>query len=626
MTEIVICKCILRVTRHGGWSWGVDRHGLLECVTSLLPDLIAARLAELLGDADGEIIEPVRVRVALGAGRLPGVTGLQEAIATAMTPDILPVPRRAVSRQPGMTQSPAVASGAPTQPLFEQAHDNSAERGAPGPRALLLRWRAQGDLLQRLRGFSAVTLQAWLAALLEESQAPAEIEGSYETLLAEARMIRLRLPPYGSSRTDAARARLIIMVELAAHHPRLPLLADTSRLLDQVAPWPEAGAQSEKDSPEASSGTAPMRRGGDAATLDVMVPRAALQPRSAPTALPVGQDIKLCSVLPFLVLGILQRIGWLELASATFRALALPDRGGVFAAALACKLLPPPERGWYRPGPVLGTAATFAGLQAPPSPTEFRSWCRDAAGGLSALDAFVATELANGHLAELPLLITPLEGAHGAGWLLFDADGFLPIAWAFDEASVLSALTSFGPSVVLVSARAASPVLMRGLVAARRAFATDARPARGEDWRRLPGRPGAWGFLGDMALPRLAAAAQLRPELETAAIAISRELLDRRPCVAPGEGLDLERSAFLAAATGLGLLSWTLWRDREPVDPLLALDRLGDLDGSARVTDTAIEVRPAVGRRYLDIRDHKLLADIPAVPWLGCRAITFIGP
>jgi len=96
--------------------------------------------------------------------------------------------------------------------------------------------------------------------------------------------------------------------------------------------------------------------------------------------------------------------------------------------------------------------------------------------------------------------------------------------------------------------------------------------------------------------------------------------------VAPGKAAALDETAALAAAMGLGLLAWSLWREREPVDPLLALQRLGDLDGTARLTTDALEVRPAVGRRYLDLKAHGLLADIRSVPWLGGRIVRFAGP
>ena len=85
-------------------------------------------------------------------------------------------------------------------------------------------------------------------------------------------------------------------------------------------------------------------------------------------------------------------------------------------------------------------------------------------------------------------------------------------------------------------------------------------------------------------------------------------------------------SAYLSAAMGLGLLSWKLWHDREQTSPMLALDRLASLEGTAWITPEALEIRPAVGRRYLDLKRHDALAEIAGVPWLGGRRIRFAGP
>jgi hypothetical protein len=138
--------------------------------------------------------------------------------------------------------------------------------------------------------------------------------------------------------------------------------------------------------------------------------------------------------------------------------------------------------------------------------------------------------------------------------------------------------------------------------------------------------PGIWTSPPDGPDDRLRAAARRQAKLEAAMAGIDRALIAGRPVVPRGDCPNLERTALLSASTGLGMLAWALWREREPVNPLLALDRLGDLDGSARITRATVEVRPAVGRRYLDLKEHSVLADIPEVPWLGGRTVTFVGP
>ncbi|WP_419694227.1 hypothetical protein ACN2CC_26475 [Mesorhizobium muleiense] len=626
MGEIVIRRCVLRITRHGGRSWGADRHGLVERVTRLLPELIAARLAELLGNIEGEIVEPIRVRAKLNIGRAFGDSAMRESIANAFVSEILPAASKAAAEaaQPALAAEGGAIAAAGR--ALAPAQDLSSLPPGTIVRTLLLRWREQGDLLLRLRGFSDITLQAWLAAFVDGAdRSPSAPDIPVDALAEEAAAIRERLAASPDIAGRADRLRLVLAVELAARHGRLPAPSLVFRILDDIASvTPAAGRDIYP-----SSGTekpAPASRKAAAAATDFVARRASLQARPRLAAPPLNQDIRLCSVLPFVVLGMLRRIGWLKVAAATFDALALPDRGAVFATALAYKLLPLPQHGWYRDANVLRTASAFAGLAAAPSPLEFQSWCRDAKGGLSALDSFVATELANGHNVEEPLLIARVDNHQGPAWLLLDSDGLFPVAWATDEAALLTSLETFGPSVVAVSAQAATPALMRGLSAARRAFVTDARPARSEEWRRISGRSGLWASPLETPRHRLLAAAKRQAELEHVAAEINRELIELRPAGSRGEALDVERAALLAAATGLGMLAWTLWHEREPVDPLLALNRFGDLDGSARLTETAVEVRPAVGRRYLDMKDRQVLADIPGVPWLAGRTITFVGP
>lgn len=625
MADIVIRRCSLRVTRHGGWSWGSDRRGLVERVTRLFPELIAARLAELLGEEEIEIVEPLRLRVALGRASFDSPERLKAAIDSAISPEGLPAILAASA-----AQSPAQGREA-SSPYSASEAASPASAGVAPPlslRELLLRWRARGELPRRLAGFSEAAAALWLAALLDEIRLSTAEPPLRIKIADELRAIRRRLPPETRGPAQAERSRLLAAVELTARHARLPAGHSVRRALDQVLPSAPAPPEtvlpaSAKDKAAAESRAAPAGGGATKAIIGTREPAPA---RRADGVGRARREVALASVLPFLALGMLARIGWLEAAMATFRSLRLPDGGAPFAAALAGKLLPPPERGWHRPGRALDTVAVFAGLDSAPSPIALETWSRSAGGDLSPLGAFVAFEIANGHGATLPLLVTRTAETPGAPWLLFDSDGFYPVAFAHDEAALLEAVRPFRASILLVAARAATPRLMRDLAAGGFAFATDAPPARGEGWPKLAGKSGCWASPGEIPLPRLAAAAIRLAELEELAAATCRELLTLRPAVAPGKAAALDEAAALAAAMGLGLLAWSLWHDREPVDPLLALLRLGDLDGSARLTPEALEVRPAVGRRYLDLKAHGLLADIAGVPWLGGRIVRFVGP
>ena len=64
MAEVVIRRCMMRVVRHGGWSWGRAPRQLADDAVRALPALVAAELERLLpDDAEGEIAAPLRVEV-----------------------------------------------------------------------------------------------------------------------------------------------------------------------------------------------------------------------------------------------------------------------------------------------------------------------------------------------------------------------------------------------------------------------------------------------------------------------------------------------------------------------------------------------------------------------------------
>jgi hypothetical protein len=170
------------------------------------------------------------------------------------------------------------------------------------------------------------------------------------------------------------------------------------------------------------------------------------------------------------------------------------------------------------------------------------------------------------------------------------------------------------------------PDHIRGFAAAGLRFATDLPPARGERLRRLPGRR-LWisSDLPDAAGPELVAPLIRLPDQLSRldglvrALAVSRRAVPRAPLTGPA------RTLPLVAALGLGTISWLLWTEREPTDPLLALERLGDLSGVVRYGRDEVDVLIPLGRRHADLLQHGLLARGPAVPWLPGRTLTFSG-
>ena len=154
-------------------------------------------------------------------------------------------------------------------------------------------------------------------------------------------------------------------------------------------------------------------------------------------------------------------------------------------------------------------------------------------------------------------------------------------------------------------------------------FVTDAPPTRGERWRRLrAGRP-LWSNDARTADDVLARAA-VALEVEEDALRLVGMLAARRASVFDDSGA-LDRSLALAAAAALGDLAWTLWREREPTSPELALLRFRDLSAQVRFLERSVSVRLPLGPRQRDLERHGFLGECH-VPWLaGCPVIMSAG-
>ena len=99
----------------------------------------------------------------------------------------------------------------------------------------------------------------------------------------------------------------------------------------------------------------------------------------------------------------------------------------------------------------------------------------------------------------------------------------------------------------------------------------------------------------------------------------ARRLLPERRLAA------LDVSTELAAGAGLADLAYLLWGEREASHPLLAYQRLHDLEARVRVDAERVRVSLALGQRYFDLREKGLLRDLADVPWFGGRTLIFNG-
>jgi hypothetical protein len=638
MPEITIERCTLRVTRRGGWTLGADPQHVVEAATRLLPSLLARHLGRLWADdAEGEIAQVVvlpvpSIRLAelleAAAALPPGAPAevppetlhlgpLDDAIATAVERlrPRLHLPRR----MPSCAVDAGDATGAPSSPSL--AGDAAVLR-------VLLAWRERGELSAMLASLSDAATASWERALLHAIDVPPFAataipgEALMEAIVREQLAVLLEaMPGYGNDATGVesplspyaptelrSRHRLLVAVEIAARYHVPPATASIRSVLDRILP--PVGTNTPVDR---------------APAFQTSSPASTEHPAAAPASSDAARTVvegHVSSVLPFLLLGPLAALGYLDALEAAFvaagRIAALP----AFAAGLALKVLEPPERGWRHRPATRRAAAMFAGLQDLPEAV-LASLSREADVLASPLDAVVSRAVLASHTSGKPFVLHRIP----AGWLVADTEGLFVAGVARTSADLLHLLEGrTAGDLCLVPADAASPELFAALDAAGRSFLTDAPPIRRERWRLVSAPPAhRWwtndrGTANGALLPparRLAAAAD---ELA----ATWRALMDQRPVLrAPQSSLD--RSFALAAAVALGYLAFTLWRKRETAYPRLALDRLGDLDAHVRIDVDRVDVRLPLGKRHADLLAHGLLDDVRRVPWLGGRVIRFAG-
>ncbi|GAB3451479.1 hypothetical protein [Actinophytocola sediminis] len=558
---ITVRRCVVRVIRRGGWSWGPDPRDLVRQAVNALPDLLADRFADqLAGDGpDVEITEPVRLTIRLDRGRGQGRSPLAALVVEPTTDQDL--------------VTPAVNGTATHQSTVDMKSVGATEPG-PGarpstPAVLFAELAERGELAPLLALLPDDSLLAYLIAVFaEHTGAP-------------------------SPATDLGSAALV--AEYARRHPATPLptTGDEQRALVRTL-------------------LAPADTDGSPPRPDTASPATTRTSARLPADVPVGET-RSCSVLPFLLAGPLARIGYLDAIGPALAGVDQLAQAPLFAAALAYQVLAAPERGWRRTGQAAEAAATFAGLAEVPDLGDFAQRVRPA---LPVLDAVRALSLCRGHDPADPLLVTGVDG----GLLLVDALGLFPIALAPDVAGLLPHWVACGRPDVVVCASPLPPSCLRDLAAEGVALVTDVRPLRGDPLVRVPRPTPLW--TAGRPDPRLAA--DLPAHAARLAEVVAALLTTRRAVPRAGDGA-LDRSAALAAALSLGLISWTLWRERETPTPVLAMTRFADLEATVRFTPDAVRVRVPLGRRHADLLRCGALTDVQDVVWLGGRTLTFSG-
>ncbi len=608
MTEICVHNCTVRVVRRGGWSWGANPGRLLDGVLAAVPALIADALAAGVAEGTDTVVrEPVRIAVPLrtsdlaalarvdhgGAGE-PGrvAAGLTAALTLAFQDALA---ERGVSgHAPAATRQGAGITG------------TAARARPPGPATLrlLLAWERDGLLSELLGRLPEPVLAAWHDALVKGWQAPpaAAPEGAElaEALAGgaagvaagpdgeRAGWLRRRLAALTAvaARTGLAPCQPEVLVALEDWLGPPPLSRSGAAAIGEAAPYPAAARSSPGQvaaQPEVLAaledrlGPPPPSRPGPAAIGEAAQLSGSAAPSQAAPCSPARppKETRISSALPFLILVPLARTGWLDTLAVAVEAAELTDHWPSLAAAIAFKVLSPPEDGWRRSPEDLAAAAAFAGIAGPLVEGALPAGARLLA---PPLDAVLGRSLVDGHRPGAPLVLT--SAGRGDGLVLLDGEGLFPMAWADDAAGLASWLHA----------------------------CADARIVPG------PGAgtgPEAQEEPGDQELLR-------RADLVLAE-------LGRRPALPVAAEPDLERSLTLSAGAGLAAIAWTLWGEHEPTDPVLAIDRLASLSATVRYGDERVSVVIPLGARYFDLQRHGLLGEVREVPWLDGRTIEIVG-
>lgn len=629
MTEIVIQRCVLRLVRHGGWSWGAEPRRLVERAVERLPALLAAELAGLFpAAAEAEIREPLRIRVPLRLTELrSGAVSEKSRVDDPLVTRIRSALRSQLSRLPEAAAGPDEAretiDRSATAPLIPEA-----------PLGVLLErlqaWRRGGLLVPMLASVPPELLRLLFDRLVGEASgerrrrpASAATIGALSRRLAELRA------------TEPAQARpplrLRLLLQAADEAPgslaEPGALAALVRAVAELLPPAEveAVAVAAPDASPAARQALPAAVARDSTAG----PAAAATERDEEVLRPrLRGEIPVASVLPWLILGPLSKIGYLRTLAATLELAGLREMAPALGAALAYKVLAPVERSWRRRPEAIATAAAFAGLADPlPEPSLVRLSQR-LDSSLALLDAELAQATIAGREKGGALLLSTVPAEVGGGLLLLDPNGLFPVAWCDSPAELVPFLEAAADHAgLLLPGPAADPDLLRELDERGQLFVCGVRPTRGEPWEPLPGPARARWWTNRRTgvtapLRRLLAQAERQAE---GAERLIEQLAVLRRAVPLAPETALERNLTLAAAVGLGSIAWTLWREREAVDPVLALERFGDLDGHLRFAAESVRVRLPLGKRHRDLYEHGLLSAIADVPWLGGRRLEFSG-
>ena len=612
MDGIRIRRCRLRVVRHGGWSWGADPRRLVDQVTQRLPAWLAQALVEELAGCPPDLtLQQLRVRIPVRVSELHDWLSNHEGEGPEAKTGALAHRARmilAAALQDVPRVQPPTANTPATVEAQRPANDEAASLTTVVD--TLTAWQRSGDLPRILATTDGATLRVWARAMLEELSAGGNIRGHFAGSLASL-IERIETMLLSDPETSAtALAQEFVRIVSACSAP------PTDAAKDPVVRGTEPSAP-RSDLDVSDRGLGPSGRivpGRDHPSV--------MRRRVPPARQARREAVAVESVLPFIVTGILSRRNYFEGLRAALVCGGLLEQSGCFAAALAYKLSPPPNRGWNRSAATRRLVAAMCGLDEPPDNSAMDAFLRGLSTVCAPLDA--SLWVGNRAVRKQPgILVEKLEDAL---WAVVDVASSQPLGWFSSPEDALNVADLLPGRLWWLAPGAAdsdfpAALARRGL----RAVAFAVRPRLAE-WLSA----GDSCFTNEPLLRRRAA--ELRRVFDDARdlLAVTHaELIELRPLVLPARGQirrAAEYSIALAVCSALGDLGDTLWREREPSQPLLALRRFADLGGTVSIEDGRVLVRPALGRRFMDLREHGLLRDISGIPWWPGRRVEFAGP
>lgn len=622
MPDILIQHCKLQVVRRGGWTWGPDRRHLISMATQALPGLIAEALSHLLHDLDTDVsIDTLLIRLGPGAATvLLGGGGsdsspVRDALRTALARQLRP-------------QLPELIANFSKYPLEPNRRTPLLAHTDPLDLAqLILAWHKEGSLQARLAWFAPAALQAWDAALLADPpyplQSPATIQ--YEPS-AWMQALLAKPPTRGQNLRAFFSLRLLLIAEILASNQGRVHTHDLRRLIHLYLRTPAVNEEAGNERPanaRSQASTDEQVPVGSAPGTELAVQRSKHElslrgPSICPSVSSI--DTRIFSVLPFLVLGVLHRIGYLRTLTAALHLSGATPLSAAFATALAYKLLRPLELGWRRDADSLHVGAVFAGLAMPLEQQVLRSFERQVETQLSAVDAELASAVRSGYDVQKPLLIQQVDGTY----LCFDTNGMFPISFVANDDDLASLLRIFGPETIFMDATTISPAVIECIERNACTFITDALPGRGDQWQPLDHQRQYWT---PTSRPAPKALTESYSSTKEDGGEFVNHFIRQRPVIAGAPSasteMSLDSSVTLAAGMALAQLAHTLWHERESTNAVLAFQRFHDLEARVQIDMERVLIRLALGRRFFDLRDHGLLRDITAVPWLDNRTIQF---